>query len=110
MTDYKYRVYDGETGYEFADVARLQTALLMLDSLRDNYPQVTIDEIVAEPVEADTTPKIGDRVRGIGSSLGGAVGSEGELTYIVDDPTDDFPYEVNTADDGPRWYAKVERV
>lgn len=70
MTDYKYRVYDGNTGKEFADVATLKLALDILPALREFYPQVTIDEIVPGPVAAPKPPQVGDTVRGIGANIG----------------------------------------
>lgn len=70
MAGYKYRVYDGNTGKEFADVATLKLALDILPALREFYPQVTIDEIVPERVREDDKLVPGDRVVYVGGFTG----------------------------------------
>lgn len=111
MTDYKYRVYDGATGNEFGDVANLSLALLLMADLRDNYPQVTIDEIVPE-VAAVREPQVGDRVRASSGSAGGSYGpgQVGELLQIDNDDTL-WPYRIRVDGDSyGAWFSAVELV
>lgn len=110
MTDYKYRVYDGATGNEFGDVARLSTALILVNGLRENYPQVTIDEIVPE-VATVRTPQEGDWVRVRAEHAAGSPVGEGRLVEV--DANDDlWPYRVivDDTDQHGYWYRAVELV
>lgn len=110
MTDYKYRVLDGNTGKEFADVATLKLALDILPALREFYPQVTIDEIVPESKPNMRTPIVGDTVRTGSGSAGGSYGpgKVGELLEIDDSDTS-WPYRVRTDRDlYGVWFSSVE--
>lgn len=111
MTDYKYRVYDGATGNEFGDVRRLQTALLLVDTYRENYPQVTIDEIVPEAPVREL--QVGDRVRVTTDSPSGRLNPGDYGTLLGIDPDDEtLPYRVTLdPDDDYGWWVKgVELV
>lgn len=110
MTDYKYRVLDGNTGKEFADVATLKLALDILPALREFYPQVTIDEIVPESNPSVRTPIVGDTVRTGSGSAGGQYGP-GQVGELLEIDGDDASWAYRVRVDGDSygaWFSSVE--